>query len=67
MIISILTPLITWWICGSLISSFDNFMISVDFCKDPVTLIIATQQGRDQFSFNFSIITTGSSSDGGIK
>jgi hypothetical protein len=31
-----------WLTWGSLISELDNFMISVDFCRDPVTFAIAS-------------------------
>jgi hypothetical protein len=34
---------IVWLIWGSLMRAFDSFMISVDFCSEPVTLTIATR------------------------
>jgi len=36
-----LISLITWLICGSFIREFESFTISVDFCREPVTLAIA--------------------------
>ena len=41
LVISILMFRMTSPICGSLMSEFESFMISVDFCRDPVTLVIA--------------------------
>jgi hypothetical protein len=40
-VISMLMFLIVALICGNLIRSLLSFIISVDFCKDPVTLTIA--------------------------
>jgi uncharacterized protein with PQ loop repeat len=40
-VISMLISRMVWLIAGSLINSFESFMISVDFCKDPVTFNMA--------------------------
>ena len=37
-------------ICGSRMSEFDSFMISVDFCSAPVTFAIAVALASVQFS-----------------
>lgn len=41
LVISMLISRIVWLIWGSFTRALDNFMISVDFCREPVTLIIA--------------------------
>lgn len=33
-----------WLTWGSLISELDNFIISVDFCRDPVTFAMASNE-----------------------
>lgn len=47
MLISRMTRLI----CGSLISEFESFMISVDFCSEPVTFDIAKKSFRFEVEF----------------
>ena len=40
-VISMLISRIVWLICGNFTRVFESFIISVDFCSDPVTLTIA--------------------------